>query len=66
MIEQRARILKRLQDSPSLRGYTAEVLDEEYATAIKRTAVETGIDRQTFPSECPFTIEQVLDPDFLP
>ena len=66
MIEQRARILKRLQDSPSLRGYPAEVLDEEYATAVGRAAVETGIDRETFPLECPFTIEQVLDLDFLP
>ncbi len=66
MIEQRARILKRLQESPSLRSYPAEVLDEEYATAVGRAGVETGLGRETFPSECPFTIEQVLDLDFLP
>src|SRR5262249_46015040 len=33
IIEQRARLLKRLQESPSLRGYPGEVLDEEYAIA---------------------------------
>lgn len=66
IIEQRARLLKRLQESPSLRGYPAEVLDEEYAIAREKAAAETGLRAATFPKTCPYTIDQVLDPDFLP
>jgi DNA-binding transcriptional regulator YdaS (Cro superfamily) len=66
IIEQRARLLKRLQESPSLRGYPAEALDEEYAIAREKAAAETGLRAATFPKTCPYTIDQVLDPDFLP
>jgi len=66
IIEQRARLLKRLQESPSLRGYPGEVLDEEYAIAREKAAAETGLRAATFPKTCPYTIDQVLDPDFLP
>lgn len=66
IIEQRARLLKRLQESPSLRGYPAEVLDEEYAIAREKASAETGLRAGTFPKTCPYTIDQVLDLDFLP
>jgi DNA-binding transcriptional regulator YdaS (Cro superfamily) len=66
IIEQRARLLKRLQESPSLRGYPAEVLEEEYAIVREKAAAETGLRVATFPKTCPYTIDQVLDPDFLP
>jgi len=66
IIEQRARLLKRLQESPSLRGYPAEVLDEEYAIAREKAAAETGLRVATFAKTCPYTIDQLLDPDFLP
>jgi DNA-binding transcriptional regulator YdaS (Cro superfamily) len=66
IIEQRARLLKRLQESPSLRAYPGEVLEEEYAIARDKAAAETGLRAATFPKTCPYTIDQVLDPDFLP
>jgi DNA-binding transcriptional regulator YdaS (Cro superfamily) len=66
IIEQRARLLRRLQESPSLRGYPDEVLDEEYAIARDKAAAETGLRAATFPKTCPYTIDQVVDPDFLP
>jgi DNA-binding transcriptional regulator YdaS (Cro superfamily) len=66
IIEQRARLLKRLQESPSLRGYPGEALDEEYTIAREKAAAETGLRAATFPKSCPYTIDQVLDPDFLP
>src|SRR3984893_16262367 len=66
IIEQRARLLKRLQESPSLRGYPGEVLDEEYEIARENAAAETGLAAGTFSKACPYTIDQVLDPDFLP
>jgi hypothetical protein len=66
IIEQRARLLKRIQESPSLRAYPGEVLDEEYAIAREKAAAETGLRAGTFPKTCPYSIDQVLDPDFLP
>ena len=66
IIEQRARLLKRLQESPSLRAYPGEVIEEEYAIARDQAAAETGLRAGTFPKTCPYTIDQVLDPDFLP
>jgi len=66
IIEQRSRIARRLKESPSLRSYPGEILEEEYRLARRKAAAETGLPISTFPEECPFTIEQVLDPDFLP
>jgi hypothetical protein len=66
MIEQRARILKRLQESPSLRNFPGEILEEEYHLARASAAAETDLNESVFPKNCPFTIDQVLDPDFLP
>lgn len=66
MLEQRARISRRIARSPSLRAYPAAVLDEEYAIARREAALETGIPLDRFPPQVPFTIEDVLDLDFLP
>ncbi len=63
---QRVEIAKVIGESPSLRRYPAEVLDDEYRTARADAADETGLPEATFPATCPFTIEQILDPDFLP
>lgn len=64
--EQRGRIARRLRESPSLKAYPAEVLAEEYSYAVSEAADETSIAEAAFPPTCPFTIEQVLDPEFLP
>lgn len=66
IIEQRRRIARELSDSPSLRGYPAEVLAVEYEIARARAAAETGLPDEAFPAKCPFTIGQILDLDFLP
>jgi len=64
--EQRRRINKRVETSPSLAGYPAEVMAEEYADARLAAAEETGLSLESFPTTCPFTIVDVLDPDFWP
>ena len=61
-----AGIAKIIRDSPSLRRYSADVLDDEYRTARADAAGETGLPEDAFPEICPFTIEQILDPGFLP
>lgn len=64
--EQRGRIAKTLKESPSLRGYPAEVLSEEYSYGRAEAAADTGLPEETFPADCPFTVEQVHDPDWFP
>ena len=64
--EHRRRLRKAFEDSPSLRRYTEEVLVECYLDACEQAADETGLPAVVFPEHCPFSLDQVLDKDFLP
>ena len=66
IFEHRQRILALIKESPSLRSYPGKALAGEYRIARRKAAGETGLAESTFPRTCPFTIEQVLDPDFYP
>jgi Domain of unknown function DUF29 len=64
IVEARFRIARVVKKNPSLKSYPGEVLADLYPTAKVRAIAETG--RDDFPEVCPWTIDQVLDPDFLP
>ena len=64
--EQRRRIATVIDDSPSLRGYPSEILDRCYAAARPRAVLETGLPESAFPESCPFGVEEILDPRWLP
>lgn len=64
--EHRWRINDDLSDSPSLLSYLQAVLSNCYTSACEQAADETGLALQTFPVDCPYTSEQVLDANFLP
>lgn len=64
--EQRKRIGRIVKTSPSLKRYPAEVFLDSYVAARLEAAKETGIDFTLFPEQPPFTVEQALDPDYLP
>jgi hypothetical protein len=64
--EHRRRIRKRLDRSPSLKPSLREVLIEDYADARALAAIETGLAIEVFPETCPFAIEHIIDPDWLP
>lgn len=66
LIGQRDDLLSDLEESPSLGGYPAAQLEKAYKTARQKAAAETRLPLDTFPEVCPFTIEEILDPDFLP
>jgi len=55
-----------LGDNPSLRAHLPEFVASAYPIAIRKTAVETELPRTTFPPACPYTLEQIMDEDFLP
>jgi hypothetical protein len=63
---QRKGIMECLQETPSLKAdlrlpnWWGRVWDEGVGIAVK----ETGLD--CFPESCPWTFEQIMDPDFWP
>src|SRR5215471_7274673 len=55
-----------LEDSHSLGPTMPEVLARRYPLARQNAATETRLPLALFPASCPWTPEQVLDPDFWP
>src|ERR1051325_1039077 len=64
--DQRDEIEEILSDSPSLRPVVRDALSSVYKRARRKAIGETGLPEATFPSDCPFTLEQILAEDFLP
>jgi hypothetical protein len=62
----RIEIHKLLRDSPSLKSLVSTMLNEAYPAARADAIDETELSEGTFPSQCPFTVEQVLDAAFWP
>ncbi len=66
LAEQRMRIRRLLQDSPSLRSVLEISIDECYADAIIQASAETGLAIEAFPADCPYPIDVMLNVEFLP
>src|ERR1017187_6321627 len=64
--EQRFRICKLLKENPSFRQELANWIDEEYEHAVHMATLDTGFERERFPSSWTYTVEQTLDQGFLP
>jgi len=66
IIEHRIRLGDTFKTSPSLYRFFEDIFNESYQNARKLAAGETGLSINLFPPESPFTVEEVLNPDFLP
>jgi len=55
-----------LEESPSLQAQLSLRFDKAYQKARRYAVVDTRFPIATFPEICPFTLEQVLDPEFWP
>ena len=66
ILEHRRRIHKAIKNSPSLKPFLANVFAECYQYGRKQASIETGLSLTAFPTESPFTIDEILDEDFLP
>ena len=66
ILEHRQRLRDDLRASPSLRNHARAVFEEAYADARARAITETGLAERTFPRTAAYTLDQTLDPDFLP
>ncbi|MEA5617854.1 DUF29 domain-containing protein [Cronbergia sp. UHCC 0137] len=56
--------LRKLTKSKNLYNYMLKVLDEVYNDAARQAKKKSGLN--CFPSNCPYTVEQILDVDYLP
>jgi hypothetical protein len=62
----RYQIRDNLKVSPSLKTYLSEIWLESYQEARLQAADETESAIATFPEQCPYTIENILNTDYLP
>jgi hypothetical protein len=66
ILDARHELGKHLAANRRLRGFPAERLADAYRYARRVAAVETDLPPVTFPEACEWTVDQVLDEDFLP
>ena len=63
---QRIDINDLLEDSPSLHHNIQEKISKAYKKARLMAEDEIRIDKERFPSICPFTLQQIINEDFFP
>lgn len=62
--EQRTKIQLHLKENPSLKSYLDQAIIDGYEIALALVVRETPLDYPDLPSECPYAIAQILDPQF--
>lgn len=56
-----------LDDNPSLKGsFLEDSLFKAYEQAREKASEETTIYLENFPEECPYNLDEILHPEFLP
>ena len=66
IIEQRQEIQELIADNPSLKSYLVEAIEKAYQKGILLVAKETPLSLDDLPAQCPYTLDQVMDPNFYP
>ncbi|MEH1843315.1 MAG: DUF29 domain-containing protein [Nostoc sp.] len=64
--DSRTQIELAILDSPSLKSYPIEQLEESYQRARPQVAKQTKMLISVFAEECPYSLKLVLDEDWLP
>jgi hypothetical protein len=66
IVEHRRRLRDDLVTSPSLRSYARLRFEQCYEDARRQALIETGLAPNVLPAVPPWSLDQALDPDFLP
>lgn len=66
IVNQRLDITSHLEDNPSLKSRLAEAIKDAYRKARGEAYAETGLPITTFPPECPWSFEDMMNPAFWP
>jgi hypothetical protein len=64
IIEQRMLMTLLFEDNPDLKSYLATSVENIYLRSVDLSTVETR--HSVFPTECPYSVEQLMDEDFYP
>jgi hypothetical protein len=64
LVEQRQELAP-LVEKGVLRTHAEAVLSAAYRKAVERAAAETGLAEETFPKECPYSLDQLLSVSLL-
>ena len=54
-----------IEENPSLKSYLSEAMISAYQDGVDLAIQETNLPDTTFPVENPYSISQILDPNFL-
>ena len=66
IFEHRRRLHEAFKGSPSLKPFFTNIFPECYQYGRKQASIETDLSLTAFPTESPFTIDEILDENFLP
>jgi hypothetical protein len=61
---QRNCLVDHLEDNPSLKPLIGNVIDKAYRDAVLKSMLETGLPESVFPKICPWSFDEMMDPDF--
>lgn len=64
--EQREQLVLLLDENPSLKPYLSEALTIAYKLGLNLAVRETGLPYETFPPDCPYSLESAMNKTFLP
>ena len=62
----RDEVLDHLGDNPSLKALLADAIGSAYRYARRKASVETNLAQETFPLDCPWPFEQMMDASYWP
>ena len=63
---QRIDVVQLLAENPSLKSYLEEAIQIAYTKGTALASGETNLPRKTFPENCPYTLEEILNDSFYP
>jgi len=66
IVEQRLRLADHLADNPSLKAQVPDAIVFSYRLACLAAVAETGLAESTFPAECPWSFDEIIDNGFWP
>ena len=55
-----------LTDNPSLKATLSQTIPRAYRKAVLAAGAETGLSDASFPTDCPWPFERMMDPEFWP
>ncbi|MBW4699987.1 MAG: DUF29 domain-containing protein [Aphanocapsa lilacina HA4352-LM1] len=64
--EQRRQISRLLAAQPSLKAYLVDAFQEGWQSGLRLAVQQTDLPYGHFPGECPYSLEDALDPGFFP